>query len=276
MKTTQKAIKYLAIAFAIFLAVSIVGGIFSIIGLVFGLFSNDGVETLENTKTYSVSSDIRDLDIEIRAADFYIKEGEVFSVESNLKKLSVEEKNGCLTVKDKTRTKISSSYDGGAVLTVYIPKDIELESVEISTGAGKVTVDSLCARVIDFELGAGDVSIEKISVTRRADIEGGAGRISVSSGDINNLDMDMGLGEVNLSARLSGESSFDMGVGEANITLLGSKDDYDIEVEKGIGNITVDGKSVTDFGSGGSGEAYVRISGGIGNLNLNFEENLAQ
>ena len=67
MTTLQKVIKYLAIAFAIFLTVSIIGGILSAVGLFGGLFSSDAV--FEEVKTYSVAADIHNLDIEINAAD---------------------------------------------------------------------------------------------------------------------------------------------------------------------------------------------------------------
>ena len=78
MTTLQKVIKYLALAFAIFLAVSIIGGILSAVGLFGGLFSADAV--LEETKTYSVAAGVQNLKIEINAADLYIKEGSAFSV----------------------------------------------------------------------------------------------------------------------------------------------------------------------------------------------------
>ena len=122
MTTLQKVIKYLALAFAIFLTVSIVGGILSAVGLLGSLFSDDDAEwgdVIGETKTYTVSSEISDLNIQINAADFYIKEGNSFSVESNLKNLEVDEKNGCLTLKDLTKIKLngSNAYEN-AVLTI--------------------------------------------------------------------------------------------------------------------------------------------------------------
>ena len=97
MTTFQKVIKYLAMAFAIFLTVSIIGGLLSMFGLFGGFFGGDAVT--EDIKTYSVSSDIQSLEVKINAADFTIKQGESFSVESNLKHLTVEDKNGVLTIK---------------------------------------------------------------------------------------------------------------------------------------------------------------------------------
>ena len=274
MTTLQKVIKYLALAFAIFLTVSIVGGILSAVGLLGSLFSDDDAEwgdVIGETKNYTVSSEISDLNIQINAADFYIKEGNSFSIESNLKNLEVDEKNGCLTLKDLTKIKLngSNAYEN-AVLTIYVPVGTVFDNVNIKTGAGRFTVDSLSAATIGFELGAGDVTISKLIAEKSANIEGGAGRITISDGAIKNLDLEMGLGQLNLTSALTGDCNLDSGVGEMNVTLLGSKDDYELDIEKGIGNITVDGKNVTDFGSGGNGAHEVDIHGGVGAINVRF------
>ena len=274
MTTLQKVIKYLALAFAIFLTVSIVGGILSAVGLLGSLFSDDDAEwgdVIGETKTYTVSSEISDLNIQINAADFYIKEGNGFSVESNLKNLEVDEKNGCLTLKDLTKIKLngSNAYEN-AVLTIYVPAGMAFDNVNIKTGAGRFTVDSLSAATIGFELGAGDVTISKLIAEKSANIEGGAGRITISNGAIKDLALKMGMGQLNLTAALTGDSELELGVGESNITLLGSKDDYELDIEKGIGNITVDGKNVTDFGSSGNGANEVDIHGGVGAINVRF------
>ena len=274
MTTLQKVIKYLALAFAIFLTVSIVGGILSAVGLLGSLFSDDDAEwgdVIGETKTYTVSSEISDLNIQINAADFYIKEGNSFSVESNLKNLEVDEKNGCLTLKDLTKIKLngSNAYEN-AVLTIYVPVGMVFDNVNIKTGAGRFTVDSLSAATIGFELGAGDVTISKLIAEKSANIEGGAGRITISNGAIKDLALKMGMGQLNLTAALTGDSELELGVGESNITLLGSKDDYELDIEKGIGNITVDGKNVTDYGSSGNGANEVDIHGGVGAINVRF------
>ena len=80
MTTFQKVIKYLAMAFAIILSVSIFSGIVSAIGLFNGLFAGNGVA--EEMKIYSDFSEIRNMDIQINAADVSIKEGKSFAYQS--------------------------------------------------------------------------------------------------------------------------------------------------------------------------------------------------
>ncbi len=271
MTNFQKTVKYIAMAFAIFLTVSIIGGILSMFGLFGGFFSGDAVT--EDTKTYSVSSEIQSIEVKINAADFTIKQGESFSVESNLKHLTVEDKNGVLTIKETK--KFANTYTG-AVLTLYIPADTVFEKVNIITGAGRLTVDSLSASTMNFELGAGEVTIDTLVATSGIDIDGGAGKITVSGGALHNLDLDMGVGQLNLTSALTGDSDFDLGVGESNITIIGNRDDYKLDIEKGIGNITVDSASVSNIKEQGNGNNSIEVSGGIGAINLKFKESEAK
>lgn len=267
MTALQKAIKCLAMAFAIFLTVSIIGGILGAIGLFGGFFTGD--TTLENVKTYSVTTEIHNLNVEINAADLYIKEGERFSVESNIKHLKMEEKGGLLTIQETK--KFLSTYTG-AVLTIYVPAGTVFENVSLTTGAGRLTIGNLSSGTLEFVLGAGDVSIDTLIAARSADIEGGAGRITVGNGALKNLELQMGVGQLNLTSALTGNCKMDMGVGQSNLTLIGNRDDYKLDLEKGIGNITVDGKSVTDYGSSGDGSNRVEINGGIGAINIRFAD----
>ena len=265
MTTLQKVIKYLAIAFAIFLTVTIIGGILSAVGLFGGLFAWD--TATEDMKTYTVSTEIHNLDILINAADLYIKEADAFSVESNLKYLKVEEKGDTLIIKETK--KFSGTYTD-AVLTIYVPAGVVFDNTDLTTGAGRLTVESLSSGTLDFTLGAGDVSIDSLIATKSADIEGGAGRITIAGGALKDLDLEMGVGQLNLTSTLTGACQLDLGVGESNITLVGSKEDYKLDLEKGLGNITVDGKNVSDYGSSGSGANEVEINGGIGSINVRF------
>ncbi len=231
-----------------------------------GCNKNDVV--LDEAKTYEITSEIHSLDIRISAADFKIQHGDEISVESNLKYLSVSEKDGVLTIVDEEK----NYNDSDAMLTLYVPNDMVFDEVDITTGAAKMTVGTLSANSLKLKLGAGDVQIESLNASSDADIEGGVGQITIASGTLNDLTLKMGMGELNLSAAVLGESDLKFGVGESNVTLIGSKDDYKVDIEKGLGSITVDGKTVTDYGSSGNGQNHIEIEGGIGAINLKFQE----
>lgn len=226
---------------------------------------------LDEAKTYEITSQISSLDIRINAAELKIEYADDFSVVSNLKNLEVSERGGTLTLKDLTKVvAVAESYEG-AMLTVYIPAGTEFEKVHLLTGAGRFTAETLSAKRIGLELGAGDVSIGSLFVTGSAEMEGGAGRITISGGRINGLELEMGVGELELTSALTGDCELEMGVGDARITLLGSKEDYRLEISKGIGAISVDGRDVSAFKSG-SGANEIEISGGIGAIDVRFED----
>ena len=230
--------------------------------------ANENV-VLEDSQTYEITSDIHSLDIQINAADFKIEHGDEFSVESNLKYLSVSEKDGVLTITDEAK---SSSNYSNAKLTLYVPNGIVFDDVDITTGAAKLTADALFANSLALKLGAGDVRFESLHISSAADIKGGAGQITIVSGTLNDLSLEMGMGELNLTAAVLGDSNLKFGVGESNLTLIGSKDDYKVDVEKGLGSISVDGKNVSDFGSSGNGQRHIHVEGGVGAVHIVFQE----
>ncbi|MDD6276650.1 MAG: DUF4097 family beta strand repeat-containing protein [Clostridia bacterium] len=267
MTTVQKIIKYLAMAFAIYLVVMIFGGLLSALGLFTVFFGGESVT--DASEVYSVSQNISELKIEINAADFVIQSGDSFALTSNLKRLSVKENNGCLTVNEKF--KLNVNYKN-AKLVLTVPDKTVFDKVEIKTGAGKLVIDSLTAKEIDLDLGAGEAVIGKLNASEKSSVNGGAGKITIGSGTIKNLDLDIGVGEIYLTGKLTGESEINCGVGGAEITLNGGRENYCIEADKGIGNITVDGTDVKDGAVVGIGSDTVEIDGGIGSANIVFAE----
>jgi len=224
---------------------------------------------LEDSRTYEISSDIHSLDIRINAADFTIEHGNAFSVESNLKDLAVSEKDGVVIIVDEPKPAVNYT---DARLKLCVPEGIVFESVEITTGAGKLTADSLSANSLVLKLGAGKVYFGCLNAYSDIDLEGGAGEITVADGSLHDLTLGLGVGELNLTAALPGESDLKFGVGASNVTLIGSRDDYNVEIEKGLGSITVDGNTDPNSGSTGTDRHHIEIKGGVGAVHVTFRE----
>lgn len=265
MTSWQKAIKYAAMALAI-LTVSIISGIFGVFGMATNLF---GTSTEKDMKTYEISETVTSLDLDIIAADFSIEAGDELRVASNLKNISVKVKNGKLIVEDETHNWFGNSQKGKLVL--YIPENFEFEKALISTGAGNVFMENLTAEQLILKLGAGKVDIENLVTKTKTEIDGGAGEITIQNGTLQNLDFDSGVGEVNFEAAVLGKSEISVGVGETNITLIGTKEDYEINIKKGLGQVTVDGQKFTDNSRYGTGENEIEINVGVGSIYVSFK-----
>ncbi len=236
--------------------------------MLFTLASCANKTVVGETKTYEIASEIQSLDVRINAADFVIEQGDRFSVESNLKYLSVSERNGVLTIVEEQKNDIHYT---DAALKLCVPKDIVFEEVDITVGAANLTTDSLSANSVELNLGAGKVQFECLNAYSDADIEGGTGQITIASGTLNDLTLEMGVGELDLNVTLLGDCDLKFGVGESNLTLIGSKNDYKVDIEKGIGSISVDGKAISDFDSSANGQNNIKVEGGVGAVNIVFK-----
>lgn len=87
-----------------------------------------------------------------------------------------------------------------------------------------------------------------------------------------NLELDMGMGATKVSATLSGDCDLDMGIGELALTVLGDKADYTIEVNKGVGEYTIDGEKIRDNEKIGNGTNHLQLDGGIGEVKVEFQK----
>ena len=224
---------------------------------------------LDITKTYNITSDICSLDVEINVADFVFVQGEKFSVESNLKNLSVLEEDGVLKIVEKT--KFAHSYRD-AKLKLCVPEGTVFESVSIKAGAGRLTAKALSANNMVLKTGAGQVEFDFLEVLEEIKLQGGAGEVIVKDGTLNNLSLDLGAGHLNMTANLIGESELKFGVGESDITILGNREDYSFDIRNGVGKININGVTVSGFVGSGIGENTVRIKGGVGSTNIGFQE----
>ncbi len=269
MTTLQKIIKYFAIALGILITISIISAAFSIIGAVAGATSDSEYNTDEFVELEFDATGINKLNIDIEAAYLTIKTAETFKVETNNKYISCRNNSGILDIEEKDHGFLFSSNDASGII-IYIPKDIEFTHADISTGAGKIYIENLSTSMLELELGAGETEIDHISVSTSAKIEGGAGKLSVNAGKINDLDFDMGVGNVEFDLELLGNSELDIGIGNFSLNIPDTEDNYKINVNKGIGKVTVNEKSLNDGDIIGTGQNHISLNGGIGNITIKF------
>lgn len=273
MSIAQKIIKYLALAFAIFLIVTIFSGILT------GIYTMSNILGLKKENTESVAeistleleeiNDYAYLDIEIKYSNFKIKLGEKFEVQTNNDNIEVNQKNNKLKIIEKQSNWFWRNSNEEELI-VYIPENIEFEKVNIETGAGRVNIEEIKAEKLKLNLGAGETIINNI-ISDNVDIDGGVGKFTIENGTINNLDFDLGIGETTINAKITGNNKIDTGIGSLKLNIDGNIEDYKFKVEKGIGNIKLNGKQVSNNEIIGNGENVIDIDGGIGEIIINFK-----
>lgn len=275
MTTAQKVIKYLALAFAAFLIVSIISGILSALYAlsgVLGLQKEDEIIKDEMSKINFENSEVATLDIDVAFTNLIIKKGDLLLAETNNKNINCIQNNQNLQIKENQHSLFSKNDTGD--LVIYIPEDLEFKKVKINAGAGKIQIENINAEKLYLELGAGETIIEKLNVKDDCKIESGAGKVSILSGNINELNLDMGVGKFEVTSALTGNSKINAGIGNLELNIQGNKEKYTIKANKGIGSIKIDGKEVSNDITYGNGENNIKIDGGIGEIKIDFKEEI--
>lgn len=263
MNTTQKVIKIFAIALAILIIGSILNLGFFIISLTTGVnLLNDN--TINFDEEYEK---ITSIEIDSVAASIKIVKGDIFKVEaSNVNEsFSVKNINNKLVIKEEKLNIFKTSNN--SKITIYVP-NINLNILKINSGAGQISISDIKTDNIEIDQGAGIIEITDSNLSN-IKIEGGAGEMIINSSIIHNLDMDAGVGKVTIDADLMGINHIDCGIGELNLK-LSDKEKYHLDITKGLGNIKVDGEIKNTDYNYGNGENIINISGGVGNISVDF------
>lgn len=263
MRSFQRIIKYLAMVLAIFLVIGIVGGI--ILGISFLVDYADGDSKLEY-KIYEVKDDVLKIDIEVSGCSLEIKNGENFYIESNNEYIKYSIKNNELRIKEEKHLINNSNYK----VIVIVPSYIEEASIE--SGAGIVKIDEMIVDRFELDLGSGKTIINNLTVLKECDIDSGVGELEIIDSLITNLDLDVGVGRVYINSLIVGSSEVDAGIGKLDLDLVGTEDDYKFNISKGIGEIKFYDENISNNLVVGTGDNFIKISGGIGSIEIKFSE----
>jgi len=269
MSELQKLIKYFAIAFAIFLIFNIISGIMR--GTIFlsKIFDDNDKTISEKLEGIDINQNVNVLDIDVSSVSIIIKKGEKFKAETNNKYINCEQDNNKLFITEEKHNWFNFKNDSD--LIIYVPENFIFDGVSIENGAGKLNAEKINTKKLYLDLGAGKVEIDNLNVSDDTKINGGAGEIIISNGNMNDLDLDMGVGKLTLSSYLKGSNEIDAGVGEVDLTLFGKESDYKINIDKGIGSATINGEDIKDGKSYGNGKNELDIDGGVGSIKIKIE-----
>lgn len=230
-------------------------------------------------KRLDVSNEVAYIDIKIAYGELYIEKGENFSVEiecTQRHEIFAEVKGNYLYIWSESVKKqmhLTQKHTDHLEVKLIIPEDFCLEKVHVKTAAGVVDIESLITKCFIAKVGAGEIQIRNLEVMHFAQIENGAGTMSVENGRINNLDIDLGVGEVSICAAITGDSKINAGIGKLNLELLGNPEDYSLIVKKGLGSCFVDRLNYVSRNTYGDGANHIKVNGGIGEINVSFSEN---
>lgn len=109
------------------------------------------------------------------------------------------------------------------------------------------------------------------------EIDMGAGNLTVEDGVIKckKLDVNCGMGNCSIRADIRKEGSIDAGVGNIDLTLTGDIQDFDYEIDCGIGRVDIGDEHYSNLGTrkiiDNHASGKLDIDCGVGSVNIDFE-----
>lgn len=243
----------------------VVGGVLMVLGMsmggqlgnvsqVHGLFGNrTGKNYVVQSEDHTVTSvgeaaignqDIKKLDFNLAAGDITITTGDEFAISGS--KITSEIRNDGKTwylesPKRKWFHFLSNRVSGDWEIT--IPRDYQLEEINISFAAADLEIEDLWAEDMTIHGGAGEAKIQNLKVDSSLDLKIAAGELKVNSGEITgDCRLDCGAGELNMElGKLDGSLEANCGMGQIAMTLPGERVNYKIDSQASLGQVQIDG-----------------------------------
>ena len=160
------------------------------------------------------------LEIETGAAEVIIETGDDFRVTGS--GVNWSERN------DEGTLKVETKRPHTGTLTVTVPADFTLRELEVSVGAGSLSMSGISCEEGSFSVGAGEIVLDSVTVTREADFE-------------------IGMGSLTFSGTLSGKTKVECGIGSVDINAA-NPGDYGYAIELAGGSVVIGGEAYTGLG----------------------------
>lgn len=217
----------------------------------------------ESEGDYDVALDaFTEVKAEIGVGDVTVRSGSEFRIEVEVEgtvngqpyRIGCEVEGGVLNIVSHPKNVDDNKGDCSAVVVVTVPKDWELDEVELRVGVGDVSVRELSAEEIELEVGVGD--------------------LSVTDAVADQVDLSTGVGDVKFTGSPAGTMELTTGVGGIRVKLACGADRCRYTLTSGVGTIKVGDVSTLLNASASPAGADCRVTGttGVGDVTLTFND----
>lgn len=228
---------------------------------------------------YSVGSDVERIDIELGGyiLDTTYTEDDNYYISTNhADRVQCYTENGVLKLK---AVNSSPRWGVGNIderqITLCIPKDRYIESLELELGAGQVTLNGINAGEVSLEVGAGQIFVNN-SRAKELEVSVGAGQVELWGVEVDKLDAEIGMGELAGSVDIHKSADLECSMGNMELTLMGSQQDFNYQLEVAAGNIEVGRNSYSGLANeqkvNNGADKDITIECSMGNITIDFKD----
>lgn len=275
----QKFIKYAAIAFGIYLSITIVLVLLGIARGFVGASRNDEFRDLvrdrEEYHTEDITrnyENIKRLEVNVEETELIIRNGDAFRIEgTNIPdRMEIEQDGNKLKVSDEELP--SSFSDENMVVTIYIPEDVKLDNIDLEINYVSADIQKLNATNLKLDVYSNYCEIDKI-IADNMEFKNEEGNIDIYDAEIGRLLFDSESGVEDVSLDITGNAEINLEYSYTDMNLIGTQEDYQINTKNQSGNIYIDGTTITSNSETlGSGNAKINLDNVHADIFISFRE----
>ena len=275
----QKFIKYAAIAFGIYLSITIVLVLLGIARGFVGASKNDEFkdivrdrekyQTEDITRTYE---NIKNLEVNVEETELIIRNGDTFKIEgTNIpNKMEIEQEGNQLNISDEELP--SSFSDENMVMTIYIPEDTKLDTIDLEINYVSADIQKLNTANLKLDIYNNYCEIDEI-IADNMEFKNEEGNIDIYDAEIGRLLFDSESGVEDVSLDITGNAEINLEYSYTDMNLIGKQEDYQISTRNKFGNIYIDNEIITSNAeTWGSGNTKINLDNVNANIFINFRE----
>ncbi len=275
----QKFIKYAAIAFGIYLSITIVLVLLGIAREFVEASRNDEFRDLvrdrEEYHTENITrnyENIKRLEVNVEETELIIRNGDTFRIEgTNIPdKMKIEQNGDTLKVSDEELP--SSFSDENMVVTIYIPEDVKLDNIDLEINYMSADIQKLNTRNLTLDIYNNYCEIDEI-IADNMEFKNEEGNIDIYDAEIGRLLFDSESGVEDVSLDITGNAEMNLEYSYTDMNLIGTQEDYQISTKNRSGNIYIDGETITSNAeTWGSGSTKINLDNVNADISINFRE----
>lgn len=275
----QKFIKYAAIAFGIYLSITIVLVLLGIARGFVGASKNDEFkdivrdrekyQTEDITRTYE---NIKNLEVNVEETELIIKNGDTFKIEgTNIpNKMEIEQEGNQLSISDEELP--SGFSDENMVMTIYIPEDTKLDTIDLEINYVSADIQKLNTANLKLDIYNNYCEIDEI-IADNMEFKNEEGNIDIYDAEIGRLLFDSESGVEDVSLDITGNAEINLEYSYTDMNLIGKQEDYQISTRNKFGNIYIDNEIITSNAeTWGSGNTKINLDNVNANIFITFRE----
>lgn len=131
-------------------------------------------------------------------------------------------------------------------IAITIPADFTSENININMDAGCIYADSISTREAEIDVNAGYLHVKNLVAGNKSHLSVGTGELIIDNIYAKDISLENDVGVIQATGSLLGDSYAKNGVGSIRLNLVKEIDDYNYDIDCGIGSVTIEGDRYTN------------------------------